>query len=117
MSETRLSNQIRVEASKLGCRLFRNQVGTYALAKGGFLSSGLCVGSSDNIGWKSVVVTPEMVGKRVAIFTAVEVKTSRGTTSKEQHAFIEAARQAGAIAFVARSVEEAMEGLSGETGL
>ncbi len=30
--------------------------------------------SSDEIGWTPVVITPEMVGKTVAVFTAVEMK-------------------------------------------
>ena len=30
--------------------------------------------SSDLVGWTSVVITPAMVGKTVAVFTAIEVK-------------------------------------------
>ena len=60
--------------SMLGLRMFRNTVGACATAAGGWIQYGLSIGSSDLIGWRSVEVTPEMVGKRVAIFAAVEVK-------------------------------------------
>ena len=71
------------------------------------LHAGLCVGSSDLIGWRSVVITPDMVGQRVAIFAAVEVKSARGRVSAEQGRFIEAVLAAGGIAGVARTVDEA----------
>jgi hypothetical protein len=32
-------------------------------------------GMSDLIGWTKIQVTPDMVGKEIAMFTAVEVKT------------------------------------------
>lgn len=71
------------------------------------LHAGLCEGSSDYIGFKSVEITPDMVGRRLAVFTAVEVKTGRGVTSAQQAAFIAAVLQAGGIAGVARSPDEA----------
>jgi len=40
------------------------------------------LGGSDSIGWTSVVVTPDMVGKRVAIFTAHELKSDERKKSK-----------------------------------
>jgi hypothetical protein len=70
-------------------------------------SFGLQVGSSDVIGWQSVVVTPDMVGQVVAIFCAVEVKDKKGRASDEQPLFINAVRKAGGRAGIARSVEEA----------
>ena len=38
-------------SAQLGMKLWRNQVGTYKLADGRYISSGLCVGSSDLIGY------------------------------------------------------------------
>jgi len=38
------------------------------------IQSGLQDGASDLIGWRSIVVTPEMVGKRIAVFASPEVK-------------------------------------------
>lgn len=71
------------------------------------LHAGLCVGSSDIIGFKSVVVTPEMVGKTIAIFAGVEIKTASGKLSKEQIAFIDTLNRFGAIGAVARNEDEA----------
>jgi len=63
------------------------------------LHAGLCVGSSDLIGYRSV--------GGVAQFVALEVKTERGRVSPEQQRFIEHIRQAGGCADVVRSVEAA----------
>lgn len=71
------------------------------------LHAGLCEGSSDLIGWTERTVTPEMVGKKVAIFTAVEVKTINGRATAEQLNFISRVRQAGGIAGIARNPKEA----------
>ena len=71
------------------------------------LHSGLCEGSSDLIGWTTREVTPDMVGKKVAIFTAVEVKTPSGKASAQQLNFIARVRECGGIAGIARSPEEA----------
>ena len=70
------------------------------------LHAGLIVGSSDLVGWTSVDITPEMVGMKIAIFTAVEVKTETGEARKEQIRFLENVTKSGGIAFVARSPEE-----------
>lgn len=117
MSERKIMNQIQVALSKFKARLFRNQVGTYKLPSGNYVSSGLCIGSSDLIGWHSVVVTPKMVGSRVAIFTAVEVKTSSGKLTKEQVNFIQNVKMSGGVAFVATSIEEAVTKLFKESPL
>lgn len=64
-------------------------------------------GGSDLIGYRKVTVTPEMVGMEVPVFAAIEVKTPRGRATKHQEAFIEHIRNAGGIAGIARSVDEA----------
>ena len=64
-------------------------------------------GGSDLIGYRRVTVTPEMCGQEIAVFAAVEVKTGRGRATAEQKAFIEHIRNAGGIAGIARSVDEA----------
>lgn len=69
---------------------------------------GLCNGGSDLIGWSTVTITPEMVGRTVAIFSAVECKAAGGRVSEEQANFIEQVRKAGGIAGVARSDAEAL---------
>lgn len=114
MAETKILRRIQVALSEVGARLFRNQTGSYQLADGRWLSSGLAQGSSDLIGWHTVSVTPEMVGARIAIFTAVEVKTPSGRLTSEQKNFIAAVRSAGGKAFVATSPTEAVAGLLGD---
>lgn len=70
------------------------------------LHAGLCTGSSDVIGWRTVTVTPDMIGQHIALFAAIEAKV-RARTTKEQRNFIAAVCAAGGLAGVARSVEEA----------
>ena len=82
--------------------MFRNTVGGCATAAGGWIQYGLSIGSSDLIGWHSAEVTPGMVGKRVAIFTAVEVKRPGKPLTNEQNVFLRNVREAGGIAFIAR---------------
>jgi len=90
-------------------RLFRNNTGVLQDKRGTHVRFGLCPGSSDLIGWKSVVITPDMVGKRVAVFTAIETKTAKGAVRINQHLFIKAVREAGGKAGVARTMEDADE--------
>jgi hypothetical protein len=47
-----------------------------------------------------------MVGKKIAIFTALEIKTQAGKISKEQTNFIETVNRFGGIASVLRSVDD-----------
>jgi hypothetical protein len=69
---------------------------------------GLQPGSSDLIGWRTVTITPEMVGQQVAVFTSIEVKTPTGRIRPEQQQWLDAVQSAGGIAGVARSVEDAL---------
>lgn len=105
VKEKPILDAIMLSAPKLGSRLFRNNVGVLQDENGQHVRYGLCTGSSDLIGWKEVTVTPEMVGKKVAVFLAVEVKTGNLKPTKEQTNFIEAVTKAGGIAFVARDSE------------
>lgn len=101
-----------VTASKNDARLFRNNVGMLETKDGRFVHFGLCVGSSDLIGFRSVTVTPEMVGKKLAVFTAVEAKSGRGRATEEQANFIQAVKIAGGLAGVARTETELLGILS-----
>lgn len=71
------------------------------------LHAGLTKGSSDLIGWTTREITPDMVGQKVAVFTAIEVKTEKGRATAEQLNFIAQVRKSGGIAGIARSPEEA----------
>lgn len=115
MLERKIMNKIQIAISGFGARLFRNQVGTYRLEDGRVLSSGLGPGSSDLIGWHSIVVTQDMVGKRLALFTAIEVKSAKGKVSERQENFIKVVKRSGGVAFVARSTAEAVDKLFKES--
>lgn len=91
-----------------GIRVFRNNVGTATTADGRFIKFGLCPGSSDLIGWTEYVIQPEDVGHRVAVFTALEVKTPTGRVTCQQRNFIDAVRRAGGIAAIVRSPQQAL---------
>lgn len=107
-TEVGIMRRIQTALTVLGARVFRNNVGLLEDRCGNKVRYGLCVGSSDLIGWNSLLVTPDLVGKRVAIFLAVEVKKPWGKVTDEQEAFIAAVRRAGGIAIVAHSPDEAV---------
>lgn len=115
ISEATLMRRVLVRASELGGRLFRNQTGRYRLARpeckecqsrGRVIASGLCVGSSDLIGWRSVRITPEMVGNQVAVFVGAEIKGPDGRLTVEQMQFLSAVNDAGGIAMAVRDVAD-----------
>jgi hypothetical protein len=106
MSETNLMNSILI--ADHGCRLFRNNTGAIKDAEGRLVRFGLCKGSSDLIGFRPTVITPDMVGQTVAVFTAIEVKTPTGKPTPEQLHFINRVKELGGIAGIARSVEDAL---------
>ena len=109
MKETTVQKQIMLAVSESGCTVFRNNIGVHKTEDGRFIRYGVgSPGGSDLIGWKSVTITPDMVGKKVALFTAVEVKTKTGRVTQEQQNFIVAVNHAGGIGFVARSAEDAL---------
>ncbi len=106
-TETELINQLRLRATHLGWRLFRNSTGAYHDPKTDrLIRYGLVVGGSDLIGWTPVTITPAMVGQTLAVFTAVEAKTGRVPVTVEQRRFLDAVRSAGGVAIVARTMED-----------
>jgi hypothetical protein len=113
-AETTLQQQIRLAVgTNPDARVFRNQVGSLPDPRTGRLVTfGLARGSADLIGWRSITVTPAMVGTRLAVFTSIEVKTPTGRIRPEQQAWLEAVQQAGGIAIIARSVPDAELALS-----
>jgi hypothetical protein len=108
LSEQRIQQEIRLAISNGDTRVFRNNTGTLKDANGRPVQFGLCKGSADLIGWRTVTITPEMVGQQVAVFTSIEVKTPTGRLRPEQQQWLDAVQAAGGIAGVARSVEDAL---------
>lgn len=104
--ELAVQNAIRLAVGRGAARLFRNNTGALKDQQGRLVRYGLCKGSSDLIGWRTVTVTPDMVGQQLAVFAAVEVK-DRGAPTPEQLHFIAQVKAAGGLAGVARTVAEA----------
>jgi hypothetical protein len=107
-SEQSIQQHIRIACSTGATRLFRNNTGTLKDQHGRPVQFGLCKGSADLIGYRSITITPDMVGQQVAVFTSIEVKTPTGRVRPEQQAWLDTVQAAGGIAGVARSVEDAL---------
>jgi hypothetical protein len=107
-SEQSIQQHIRIACSTGATRLFRNNTGTLRDQHGRPVSFGLARGSADLIGYRTITITPDMVGQQVAVFTSIEVKTPTGRIRPEQQAWLETIQAAGGIAGVARSVEDAL---------
>lgn len=134
--ETPIMHQIMLDCGHGDTRLFRQQscmawagkarrvskVETVKMAPGDVLIRGAfpirfgVPGMSDLGGRQTVVVTPGMVGKRIAVYVAIEVKTPDGIVEDDQARFIAEAIEAGALAGVARSVRDAANILAGTPG-
>lgn len=124
MAEHNIQSQILLACGNGNVRLFRNNVGMGWMGgpierRGGDiilhnprpLHAGLCKGSADLIGWKTVTITPDMVGQKIAMFVSLEVKDTKGRARPEQQIWYDMVRSMGGIAVIAHSVEEATEKL------
>lgn len=107
VSEAEISRKISRMFSNGAVRLFRNNVGICQYPDGSKVAYGLCPGSSDKIGWKSVAITTDMVGTKIAQFVAIEEKSANGRVTKDQQNFIQAVKDAGGRAGIARSEQDA----------
>ncbi len=118
LSEDEVEQLVVAKAAELGTNLLRNNTGGM---KGGSLRWGLgntskkrndVIKSSDEIGITVITITPEMVGKTVGVFTAVEVKKEGWTfnpkdlTEVAQKAFIDWVLVRGGIAGFVQSVDD-----------
>jgi hypothetical protein len=114
VNESTVASQVRLALQPLGTTLFRNTVGRFQVVDlyGGtrYVQAGLCVGSSDFIGFTEKIIQPHEVGRRVAIFTAIETKNSKGGRRTDvQTTFIDRVIVAGGIAGFANSAGRAIE--------
>jgi len=131
MNETNISKLILLAIGKTKARLFRNNVGrawtgnkiirndngsVTILDPRPFIAG--ATGMSDLIGFTPTEITPEMVGKTIAVYTAVEVKTHKGRPTVEQLNFMQFVKDNGGLAGVARSPEDALSiiQIQGEPG-
>ena len=124
MSEHITQQRILLACGSGNVRLWRNNVGTgwagqatkvtsgnlraiaaglrpgdVVIRQGRPLHAGLCVGSSDLIGYRVV--------DRVAQFVALEVKSATGRPTTQQVQFLDHINAVGGLAGIARSVDDA----------
>ena len=124
MSEHAIQNEIRLGISGKAT-MFRNNVavswvgdvtelkdGSVLIRNARRLHAGLCEGSSDLIGWRSLIITPEMVGERIAVFAALEVKSKTGRATAGQKNFCERVIEAGGLAGIVKSLDDAKKVLA-----
>ena len=120
--ESKILKDIHRGYSRGRVRLFRNNVGVALqgqdvswtgsaafIKKAKYIRFGLCVGSSDLVGWKTIRITPDMVGKDFAQFVSLEVKDRGGRVSQQQKQWLAICESMGAIAGVARSLSDAKQ--------
>ncbi|WP_434132723.1 VRR-NUC domain-containing protein [Sporomusa sphaeroides] len=87
--------------------------GDVLIKKARTFNTGAPEGFSDLIGAVPTIITPEMIGQQIAVFSAIEVKTETGKSSAEQKQFIANIQHIGGRAGVARSPEDAIRILRG----
>lgn len=130
--ENQILSDLQILASRLGHRLFRNNVAKLWAGKPEFFKriqtvtvrpgdvlirrarrfhAGLAKGSSDQIGWTQIEITPAMVGKKIPVFTGVEVKARGTRTRKEQKIWQDSIQSANGIALIIRDSAEYEEGI------
>lgn len=126
-NSNQLTAEIRLLASKVGARLFRRNTGMGWIGRSKkftkreqiWVSPGDVliaqarpfhageVGQYDTYGWKSVVITPDMVGQRVAVHVEIEVKFGNDRESTEQKSWGAFCAQQGVRVGVARTLGDA----------
>ncbi len=105
--ETNIWRTIILESQKLGYRLFRNQRYKGKTDKNAWVDCGVGGdGGSDLVGYRIITITPDMIGKQVAIFTAIETKIKGGYKRPEQKLFIDAVNKNGGIGLFAYSMDD-----------
>lgn len=122
MTEHELQNAIRVYISKhhLGV-IFRGNVGKawtgipHRTPDGLLLreyrpfSTGLPVGFPDLFGFRTITITPDMVGQKIALFCGLEIKTKTGRVRPEQVRMLDFMQSSGCLSGIARSTADAGE--------
>ena len=114
MTEKQLQQKIlKILGSNPVFRLFRNNVGNawmgrlydsfrdknfIGLHNPRRVQFGLCPGSSDLIGLKKITITPDMIGKEIAQFVSIEIKSKKGKLTKEQKNWQEMVKNMGGLA-------------------
>ena len=120
-----VSQEIQIAAMHSSCNLMRNNSGACLDSTGRLIRYGLGniskphndnFKSSDLLGITTIIITPDMVGKRIGIFTAIEVKKEDWKFDKKldkreiaQLNFINWVNAHGGMAGFANNVEKLKE--------
>ena len=109
--ETALQNRIRIRLSRACKDLvhFRNSVGALKDENGRMVQFGLGTGSPDLVGYKKVTVTPDMVGKDLAIFVGMEIKMPGKKPRADQKHWLDSLAASGGIAGFVTSEDQALD--------
>lgn len=130
-SEANVSGDAAIEASRMGAVSFRNNVGSAwagrkvkEYTKGGkryavienprWIKFGLTEGSADRIGWKTVTITADMVGSKIAQFLSLEVKAAKGVAREKQVKWHNAVCDAGGLSGFVRCKDDVVRVINGE---
>lgn len=116
MRESAVTSHVRLAAAQLNIPLWRNNCGGFYDENGRFVRYGLGseakLASSDWIGIRPTLITPDMVGQVLGVFTAVEMKQEGWRFNKndehllQQKKFIDIVNQNGGMAGFAQSVDD-----------
>lgn len=125
VKEGNLLKEFMLFQTIIGGRLFRCNTGqgwvgkSKTLPNGDVLiknarrfSTGWPKGTSDLIGFTPMAITQDMVGKMVAVFTAIEGKTGNLKASEEQDDFLNMVYKGGGISTVAHKQEDINEAMN-----
>ena len=121
VTEATIQRGAQTALSNGSVRLFRNNVGEAWLGRvvhrDAFkviienprrVAYGLAPGSGDLIGWRSVLITPAMLGRTVAVFASLEAKRPGARpTGAAQVAWLWQCSEAGALAGIFTNTDEA----------
>lgn len=140
MNQTNRLKSLMAAASKLGVVLFRNNVakawvgtgraevsqktetktlfkGDVVLRRARILHAGLFKGSHDLIGYRSITITEDMIGKKAAVFVGVEDKGPNDRLRAEQVKFHAAIKNAGGLSVVAKNINDMTDYLTDSSTL
>lgn len=100
-------NRTIYAAKEHGYLMYRNNTGLFLTLDGcRQVHAGLGKGTHDWIGMKTITVTPDMVGRKIAVFSSIEGKSGLRDMSKEQKIFRDVVVARGGIAFKATCPED-----------
>lgn len=118
MKEQSIQNSILIAMGQAGAYGLRVNSGSFwggeilsykdnmLLLKNPTKVQGAPAGTSDIVGCKPTLITPQMVGKTIGVFVAIEVKKPTKNAEEHQENYLMMMRSRGAITGVAKSPED-----------